>query len=175
MDKRDLRVIKTKKAIRDTFLELKKVKSADRITVTELVEKAMIGKGTFYLHYQDIPQLYYELVKESFEEQFDAFDAYEYLLTDPPKFLSEFQKQIAHKGSDINILLNNLVEIKNYQALIIKTMVNKTFEKGILPHTKENELKLKALYGSFLTILPEHKDNKTIIDSIVTRFVQNVF
>ena len=57
----DLRVIKTKKNIRDTFIELRKTYSVDEIKVNMLCEKAMINKTTFYNHYQDIYALSEEL------------------------------------------------------------------------------------------------------------------
>ena len=40
----DLRVIKTKKNIRDAFLELRKKHTLDEIKVNALCEKAMINK-----------------------------------------------------------------------------------------------------------------------------------
>lgn len=36
-----------------------------KITVTELAKKAEISKGTFYLHYLDIFDLYNKLVKDT--------------------------------------------------------------------------------------------------------------
>ena len=47
----DLRIIKTKKAIRDAFLALIEEKGFERISVKEITEKAMISRNTFYLHY----------------------------------------------------------------------------------------------------------------------------
>ena len=61
--KEDLRVKKTKQSIRYAFLELCKKKSVSKMTVTELSNLAMINKGTFYLHYQDIFALYLEIMK----------------------------------------------------------------------------------------------------------------
>ena len=43
----DLRVIKTKRAITGTLIELLRTKSIGKITVTELAQKAEINKGTF--------------------------------------------------------------------------------------------------------------------------------
>ena len=53
----DLREQKTKKSIRNAFLELRAHKPLERITVKELAELAQISKATFYLHYQDIYDL----------------------------------------------------------------------------------------------------------------------
>ena len=50
----DLRIEKTKKAIRSAFIELRAKKSLEKITVKELCALACINKSTFYSHYEDI-------------------------------------------------------------------------------------------------------------------------
>lgn len=55
MKKEYRNVIKTKKAIRETFADLaNEKKDIYKISVTELIERANIAKSTFYLHYNDI-------------------------------------------------------------------------------------------------------------------------
>lgn len=51
--KTDLRVIKTKKAIRSAFLELIREEGFANVNVKKIVERAEINRGTFYLHYSD--------------------------------------------------------------------------------------------------------------------------
>lgn len=53
----DLRVEKTIKSIFNTFLEMRAKKPLEKISVTELSNKAMINKATFYLHFKDIYDL----------------------------------------------------------------------------------------------------------------------
>ena len=53
----DLRVEKTIKSIFNTFLEMRAKNPLEKISVTELSEKAMINKATFYLHFKDIYDL----------------------------------------------------------------------------------------------------------------------
>ncbi|HBJ19331.1 MAG TPA: TetR/AcrR family transcriptional regulator, partial [Clostridiales bacterium] len=56
---------RTKKWIRDAFSELMaEKKSIEKITVTELAERADISKTTFYYHYPDI-----YAVAEEFEDE----------------------------------------------------------------------------------------------------------
>ena len=62
MNTRDLRVIKTQRAIHDAFLSLLRTKPLAKISVTELARIAEINKGTFYLHYRDIYDLYHALL-----------------------------------------------------------------------------------------------------------------
>ena len=53
----------TKKAIVETFLELLKEHSLDKITVKDIVEKCGINRNTFYYYYQDI----YDLIDDVFD------------------------------------------------------------------------------------------------------------
>ncbi|EEL70861.1 hypothetical protein IGA_00005 [Bacillus cereus HuA3-9] len=49
----DLRVARTKEAIRDALTELINEKGFDSITVKDITARANINRGTFYLHYRD--------------------------------------------------------------------------------------------------------------------------
>lgn len=53
----DRRVRKTLKALEEAFIALERKKPADQITVAELTALADVGRGTFYLHYQDVNDL----------------------------------------------------------------------------------------------------------------------
>lgn len=53
----DLREVKTKRNIRNAFLEIRSRKALEKITIKELCERAEISKATFYLHYRDIYDL----------------------------------------------------------------------------------------------------------------------
>ena len=47
--------VKTRNLIRDTFAELLyEKKNINKITVTELVQRADINRSTFYSHYDDV-------------------------------------------------------------------------------------------------------------------------
>ena len=66
--KTDLRVIKSKKAIKDAFLQLIKEKSYANITITDIAKRAMINRKTFYMHYETKENLYNEITDELLEE-----------------------------------------------------------------------------------------------------------
>lgn len=62
-NKNDLRVIKNIKNINQAFLELIEKYDYEKITVTEIAERAMINRKTFYLHYETKDALLNEVVK----------------------------------------------------------------------------------------------------------------
>lgn len=64
----DLREKKTKRAIREAFLQIRSKKPLERITIKELAETAEISKATFYLHYNDIFDLSQQLQNEVIQD-----------------------------------------------------------------------------------------------------------
>lgn len=71
----DRRAVKSKKAIRQAFLALLKEKSLNNITVAELSRRADLGRGTFYLHYKDIYDLYEHIEDELYCDLIQMFDS----------------------------------------------------------------------------------------------------
>lgn len=67
-DKTDRRVKRTKKALRTELLKLLMIKKLNEITVKELCEAADINRGTFYLHYMDVFDLFEKIQNEMYEE-----------------------------------------------------------------------------------------------------------
>lgn len=50
----DLRIVKTRTNIKNSLIDLLAEKNVSKITVTELAEKAMINRKTFYRHYNTV-------------------------------------------------------------------------------------------------------------------------
>ena len=73
--KMDIRVIKTKKAIREGVLQLLGEKTIDEISITELAQIAQINRKTFYNYYQSPHQVLDELENELAEEFVNAVNA----------------------------------------------------------------------------------------------------
>lgn len=70
----DRRKRKTREAITTVFLELLETKSLNRITVAELSRTADLGRGTFYLHYKDVYDLYETIERETYQALADIYD-----------------------------------------------------------------------------------------------------
>ena len=63
-EKTDLRVLRTRKAIRDAFCSMIMEMDYQDITIKELTRRAMINRNTFYLHYASLDDLLRELQDE---------------------------------------------------------------------------------------------------------------
>lgn len=50
----DKRIIKTRAAIKNAFMQLMTETEANKITVSDIAAKALVNRSTFYLHYADV-------------------------------------------------------------------------------------------------------------------------
>src|SRR5699024_2346300 len=72
----DLRIRKTKKAIKYALAELIEEIGFRAITVKSLTNKAGINRGTFYLHYDNIDDLISEYYDDIIKGLYDLFEEY---------------------------------------------------------------------------------------------------
>ncbi|MDM5250791.1 MULTISPECIES: TetR/AcrR family transcriptional regulator [unclassified Lysinibacillus] len=62
--KTDLRVLRTRKLIMDSFIELSGKKEFKSITVKDITTEAMINRATFYYHFEDVYDLLEKVLSE---------------------------------------------------------------------------------------------------------------
>lgn len=70
--KEDRRTKYTKQVIKDSFLKLLNKKRYTQITVTELCRLAEINRGTFYLHYYDLEDVFDDILTEIISDTTDV-------------------------------------------------------------------------------------------------------
>ncbi|MGO4184358.1 TetR/AcrR family transcriptional regulator [Paenibacillus sp. TAF43_2] len=89
-DKLDRRQIRTKQLLYEALMSLIEEKGADTVTVTDVANRANVNRGTFYLHYCDVPDMLQQLKDEVFATieacvmKFDIMEARTYLDKDEP-------------------------------------------------------------------------------------------
>ena len=103
MDKRE---IKTKRSIKNTFLELRSRKDIEQIRIKEIAEHAEISKATFYLHYKDIYDLSDTLGKEIIENILVGISNPSNIINDPATFTRELATAFVAQKSMIDILFS---------------------------------------------------------------------
>lgn len=176
----DLRVKKTKRAIMAAFNELLKEKKLDKISVTELAEKAEINKGTFYLHYTDIYALYQEALQIHMTELVDKLPYLDLILKDPHHFADVFltksqDRQKIFKGDPYFCQGEtswNRNAVVYFTDAIGKLAVQKT---GLAP-TDENRIKLMYLFGGAGPLMSMQTDNNhAFLVELLTNTIYSLF
>ncbi len=109
--KLDLRIIKTKKNIYEALLMLMETKPFEEIKVSDICEKAMINRSTFYAHFEDKYFLFNSLItdlkdrlKKELNKNKNISNSKEYYMELIKLLLDHFESE---KDIYTKIMLNN--------------------------------------------------------------------
>jgi len=160
----DLRVMKTKKNIREAFLELRKKHSLDDIKVNALCEKALINKTTFYNHYQDIYELSEELEAEVLDDFFDNFKDIDLMLTDANRFISGMHAALEAENDMLRILFMD--KLDELVARIEKHIRNY--------YVKEDQMLVSFLIGGSIHLMMKSKNDNEEVEKFLVEVIRKI-
>jgi AcrR family transcriptional regulator len=134
-EKTDLRVIKTKKAIRNAFAELLSEKDIQKITIKDIADTAVINRKTFYNYYAGVYSVIDEIENEIIMAFIDALRDVDFrqLLHEPYEI---FIKLTLIINSDFDFY-SRLMRMDSNTSLISKIIqalefsIKKTFSEQI--------------------------------------------
>ncbi|MBR6400512.1 MAG: TetR/AcrR family transcriptional regulator [Firmicutes bacterium] len=133
--KTDIRIIRSRAAIRHAFLELLKERDYHSITISDIAQRAMINRKTFYFHYDTKNDLYDEIITDTLNV-FSSMHIIEKLRKSDKKSQSDIllellNKVITVKDECIILLDNDSGNVFNrrlkqllYRALITESLVS---------------------------------------------------
>lgn len=160
----DLRVIKTKKNIRDAFLELRKKHSLDEIKVNALCEKAMVNKTTFYNHYQDIYELSDELEAEVLDSFFNNFTDIDMMLMDANRFINGMHAALEAENDMLRIIFKDKLDelIERIEKRIRKYYV------------KEDQMLISFLIGGSIHLMMKSKNKNEDVEQFLVEVITKI-
>ena len=102
--------IRSRKLINEALADLLQEKPLDKITVTDVVNRANINRGTFYAHYADIPDVIEHLVDRSFYRFRDALTGQSNSLEEIPGIIVRRVQEVLEEDMDFfrKIMLSNI-------------------------------------------------------------------
>ncbi|MFS0862303.1 TetR/AcrR family transcriptional regulator [Fredinandcohnia sp. 179-A 10B2 NHS] len=137
--KTDPRILRTRKLIMDSFIELSGKKEFKDITVKDITTEAMINRATFYYHFEDIYDLLNKVLSEVLLVNLDGSLYEDTELTDEVfihifKAITEFQCSLSnrcHRGYEDTIarIIRDQLEVIFYKILTKQHGAND--EKGL--------------------------------------------
>lgn len=160
----DLRVIKTKKSIRDAFVELRKKHSIDEIKVNTLCERAMVNKTTFYNHYQDIYELSEELEKEVIDNFLNSFKDIDMMLTDTDRFINGMHEALEAENGMLRIVFKDKLD-----ELIER--IEKEIHKY---YAKENQMLISFLIGGSVHLMMKTKNKNEEVEQFLVGVITKI-
>ena len=143
----DKRIEKTKKAIREAFMELRTQKPLEKISVKELCEIAYINKSTFYSHYEDIYALSDALEREMVLSIISSIPKdLDYTFSNPELFTREVTIAFAKHLPQIKTIFSgkNQTHLASHLEVIIKKLIYAKYPEY------ENDIEKNILLSYFI-------------------------
>ena len=162
--KKDRRSQRTRHLLGQAFVELLREKGNGAITVSDIIERANIGRSTFYSHYQDKDDLFVNELDRVIEVLSHRIPTQAEMPFFPSLGLFE------HVGEEYE-LYKALLWTPGIDLLIkhMQKSLSQRIEQGLQQTGKEFEVPIPLLAnfiaGSFLTLLKWWLENKKIYSS----------
>ena len=131
--------VRSRRLIRQAFLELLHEKPYEKITVTDIVSRADINRSTFYAHYTDVSGLVDSLLDEITQEALSLTNNLNIrdLFRNPEPFVSKLL-EIGIRNMDIYKLSRNSDLAVQQIERIKETMVQRAVDTADLPLSFRN-------------------------------------
>lgn len=150
----DLRIVKTRKIINESFLELFNTTGFDNITVKDITDNAQIGRKTFYLHYLDKFDLLDSIVDKKFKELEDICESKKELgLKEGTKiWFDYFEDNKSFFNQLFNIQTANQYK-KQLQSFIVNELKYKVDTTHITNNQSDYELFLQFFASGIIELI----------------------
>lgn len=113
--------VRSRKLIISALADLLQEKPLEKITVTDVVNRAQINRGTFYAHYADIPDVINHLIQNAFDRIREAISQESHPIEELPHVLLSQVQKMLYEDQDFylkimnsgaaSLMQNQLVEI----------------------------------------------------------------
>ncbi|MDO4276238.1 MAG: TetR/AcrR family transcriptional regulator [Eubacteriales bacterium] len=175
MNENDLRVIKTLEAVESSFLDMLEELPFEKITVRELSRRAKINTGTFYLHFQNMDDLYDKLIQAFFDEFIASIDYFPLFILQPELFLEKLRNTVHQKVTDCRRLFKHR-DMSLSEPCVIKLLQTKIYESCPLEVSKENDIRLEAVLTSLFHMnLKYDQECPEIIQKVFSDMIRGLF
>lgn len=101
--------IRSKRLIRQAFVELLKEKDLEKITVTNIITRANINRGTFYAHYQDVRAVIEQIENEIIDKMLEFLGEFRHknFFQNPLPLLLKVSRYLEEDEDFYRILINS--------------------------------------------------------------------
>lgn len=140
-NKLDLRVLKTRKNIKTSFVNLLLVKDFKDITIQNIIDEALIGRSTFYDHYYDKYDLLTQLVEETLDD-FRIFINSRFILKSHEDFIYFFSNLIEYYSKQRNAFLA-LLKVHTESVDLYRSLFN-ILKDGCSSYFDNIDIELKS-------------------------------
>ena len=153
--------LRSRRFIRQSFLELLKEKRLEKITVTDIVKRADINRSTFYAHYADVRALIEEIQQEFVEQSVSLLKGADFLslLRDPIPFLKKWI-EIANQNRVLYTILGKssiaTSSIEQFKLLLVEKAMNLPQIPEEIRQQKNYEIRINFFVGGIINIYQQY-------------------
>jgi len=162
------RIPKCKKRIINAFIELRRKKELEKITVTELIKKADVNKSTFYVYYHDIYDLSEQLEEEIINSIAASIRHPERMIEDTPMVTRELFAAFSQHQNMTSILFSGS------RSSILPEKIMAKIEEIIYAHYPlyKDDLRIHVImtyqiYGSYFAFRNHMDQDQMYVASII--------
>ena len=159
------------------FEELIQRKPVEKITVTEIAKNAQINKGTFYLHYSDIYDLYDHYLRESTEEHVAQIEYMDTFFTDPEYFVRRFVDGLNEiRTGHMRLAPPDTPSNRKLPGMVTKAMRRRLYATGRLAPSVENDIRIDMILLSMVSLSFDYGiDHQEELIQIVSESIRQTF
>lgn len=153
--------LRSRRFIRQSFLELLKEKRLEKITVTDIVKRADINRSTFYAHYADVRALIEEIQQEFVEQSVSLLKGADFLslLRDPIPFLKKWI-EIANQNRVLYTILGKssiaTSSIEQFKLLLVEKAMNLPQIPEEIRRQKNYEIRINFFVGGIINVYQQY-------------------
>ncbi len=118
--KEDLRIVRTRKLLSDTLLEMMEHESIEKISVIDLCQKALVNRATFYAHFEDKYHLLNFALDELKDELYSNFNC-DFEVVSPREMIRKLAHMALAFVTDNKNHVSNILKC-NHNEKVIQTI-----------------------------------------------------
>ena len=143
--------VRSRRLIRQAFLELLRQKPYEKITVTDIVTAADINRSTFYAHYPDVRGLVEEIVGEAINHSTELADSLNIreFLADPMPFLRELTSY-STDNQELYTLLCRSEFAQQQMEHLKRTLIDSAMQSPAFPESVRSSTEFRIQISFFV-------------------------
>ena len=140
--------VRSRRLINQAFLELLQEKSFEKITVTDIVNRADINRSTFYAHYPDVRGMMEALLENTVNKSVSLVTDLDFdeLFTDPKPFLTKLL-DIGIENMELYRMLGN----SDYAMRQVEEMKIIFMQKAVTADSIPEQIRLSSVFQIQIT------------------------
>lgn len=169
--------IRSRRFIRQAFLELLREKSFEKITVTDIVNRADINRSTFYAHYADVRALMEEIQNEFIERSIAVVKEMDFrdLLHAPVPFLQKLI-EIANENRELYTIVGKtaltMSQLEKIKVILVEKALNLPEIPEAIRNQKNFRIRLHFFVGGIINVYQQYLIGT--LDATVDEIVEEI-